>query len=653
MSHSRNRVPLGAVLQQAGLVSANEVKKALLEQEQTNIKIGTILANQGCINSKTADFFAEKWSHAVQDPDKQPIGQYLKQAALLDESQIQEILVEQRQSDRKFGEIAIAKGWIKQITLNFFLRYLVPEDLSQSERQSSSKASNLPLNNSASPKKDSIIATSTLESQPKVHQSFFKIKLKLLNIEHRDSFSEQVLERGFWWTQGQSFLTPKIFQLVSEHKNNLDVVQEPHCVDNLVKEELIDSWHDQEVAEHFQNIEKRLINNDKCEGHNLLNLYQQVLTDIIPVDESLEQKELIKTGLVVKQEDQLTIANPIYQSVFNQTWVVRELGRLDSLDSSAITLVPTNLLKTSSANPIYQSEIRSSKLRNSLVLLALIALLSALFGGMARRISIRSTFNQGNELLKQKSFERAINKYNNLLHTDSNYFQAWTNRGYALAGLERYEEMRESCSAATIIEPNAVYAWNCLGEALHNLKREEAAIVAFDKAISLDATDPIFLINKSESLKLLGEEEKSLMVTEEAIKVLEKVEAIEGRNNVRGEFAVALTFLGNGYRKKQQYAMAVDSYNRALEYSANYFPAQIGKGLVLISSKRYREARIEFDSILNDSQLSESKRAQTLFYLGKTLCESAQSPDGIAAFEKALILNPNYEAAKVAKLRCG
>lgn len=655
MSHSRNRVPLGAVLQQAGLVSANEVKKALHEQEQSNIniRIGAILASQGYIDSKTADFFAERWIHVVAEKNKQPIGQYLKQAALLNESQVQEILAEQQRSNQKFGEVAIAKGWIKEATINFFLRYLIPEKLSQIENSRLSMPDSLSLDNLTSPKKNNIPTNPSPKSPPKTPQSFFKIKLKLLNIDNQDSFSEPVLERGFWWTQGQRFLTPKLFQLISQHQNNLEVITEPHQIDNFVKEELINSWHDHEVTEHFRNIEKRLTNNDRCESKNLLQLYQQILAKSIPIDGSIEQKELLKTGLVVKQEEQLKIANPIYQSVFNQTWVIRELGRLDSLDNSAITFIPTNLLKSTTLNSTNQTNKKSLKLRNSLLLLALIALLSALFGGIARRIGLRSAFNQGNELLKQKSFEQAIDKYNSLLHIDSNYFQAWTNRGYALAGLERYEEMRESCSTATIIEPTAVYAWNCLGEAFHNLQKEEAAIIAFDKAIALDAMDPIFLINKSESLKTSDQEKKSLTVIKKAIKVLEKIEATQGRDNVRGEFAVALTFLGNVYRKKSQYAMAVDSYERALEYTPNYFSAQIGKGIVLSKSKRYREARLEFESILQDSQLSKSKQAQTWFYLGKTLCESEQKNTGIEAFEEAIILKPNYEAAKTAQLRCG
>ncbi|MGL5074905.1 MAG: hypothetical protein ACRDBG_03585, partial [Waterburya sp.] len=128
MSYSQNKVPLGAVLQQAGLVSVAQVKQALEQQNQTgsNLRIGEILAAQGRIKSQTADFFAEHWSTLATKQPQQPIGQYFKQAALLDEQQIQIILQEQKQTQLRFGEVAIAKGWLQQQTVDFFLRYFAP-----------------------------------------------------------------------------------------------------------------------------------------------------------------------------------------------------------------------------------------------------------------------------------------------------------------------------------------------------------------------------------------------------------------------------------------------------------------------------------------------------------------------------------------------
>lgn len=114
--------PLGVVLQEADLVSASQVKIALQDQDQnSDLRLGEILSLRGWIKQETADFFADRWQHLKNSEQKEPIGQYLKQAALLDDDQINTILYEQEQMSMKFGSLAVYKGWLKQTTINFFL----------------------------------------------------------------------------------------------------------------------------------------------------------------------------------------------------------------------------------------------------------------------------------------------------------------------------------------------------------------------------------------------------------------------------------------------------------------------------------------------------------------------------------------------------
>ena len=444
-------------------------------------------------------------------------------------------------------------------------------------------------------------------------------------------------------------MTQTLFRLISDSKTSVNQEQTARQVDDLVKTKLLHDWENQEIGGHLKIIEDRLLNNQQCEPSKLLKLYRWILQEGVPLDESKEQKELINIGLVVKQEQKLIVANRIYQSVFNQSWIKRELTNLTYQNIAAIAIVPET---ETAVVPVPKSRAGLLKPRNIFLLLALIGLLSAFFNIMTKRTALKTAFQKGNELLKQGNFEQAISEYNRLLNIDSNYFQAWTNRGYALAGLEQYNEMRESCSTATIIEPKAVYAWNCQGEALHNLQRETEAVAAFDRAISLNKMEPIFLINKSESLRALGKYEESFSVIEEAIKILEQLETTKGKENVSSEFAVALTSLGNGYRKKEQYEMAFAAYNRALEYDPSYFNAHIGKGIVLSRAKHYQEAKEQFERILDDPQLTNVQQAQTWFYLGKTLCASQQNAEGVAAFGQAIKLKPDYEAAEQAKRQC-
>ncbi|MEM7591852.1 MAG: tetratricopeptide repeat protein [Cyanobacteria bacterium P01_A01_bin.83] len=686
MSHSPQQVPLGAILQQAGLVSAQQVRTALEQQRNTlnSPRIGEILAKKGLVSSQTVDFFAEHWLNLIDEQPKQPIGQYFKQAALLSDQQIKIILQEQKQTKAKFGELAIAKGWLKRTTVNFFLRYLMADSLaspkildrqlgkSKSQGQSSKPnvnenkddqsqgqiSSSLLLNNLSSQKsaaakpnfsisnnqdlKNSTFgSTEHHEYSQKIHEGFLKIKQRLLKIEGHKTYSEKTLDRLLFWTGGQSFLTQKLLTLISENAQKLNGSPEEQQIDYLVQARIINNW-DRELEIHFESIKSRLLHNQKYHPPELLVVYQKILTKSITANGSKLQQELLNMGLVVKQQQKLMVANEIYRSVFDFDWIAKALNyQTPQPNSDSI-----------GATSVQYSKNSWSRFKNILLLLTIIGLLSVFVNNIVQRLAVRFAFHQGNELLKQKSFSQAMTQYNRLLNLDSNYFQAWTNRGYALAGLQKYEEMQQSCSTATIIEPTAVYAWNCRGEALHNLQRYTEAIAAFERAVSYNQTDPIFLINKSESLRALGRAEESVTVITEAITMLEKIEAARGKENISGEFAVALTVLGNGLRKQDQYSEAIKAYQRAISYSANYFPAHIGEGIALIRLQRYEEAQNKLELILVNLPLTEAQQAQTWLHLGKALCNSQDYAGGITAFERAIELKPDYQAAKLAKNRC-
>ena len=656
MSPIRNKVLLGVVLQQAGLVTAERVQQALEQQNKSDkkLKLGKILANKGDIKQKTADFFAERWSDLAQEPPNQPIGQYFKQAALLDEQQIKTILEEQKQTQLKFGELAIAKGWLKKATVEFFGRYLFSSETEINKaigyadvfKQTAGdvvEPAQLPKSNEQ------------LEYCQKVHEGFLQIKRKLLKLEDRDTYSEKILDRVLVWTGGQSVLTHELCQIFAKNSVNLIPGREVEQIDYLVHTKLLDDWENNELGRHLQTIKNRLLNNWQCESSKLLKLYQQILSQTVSFDRSQEQQELLNMGLVVKQQDKLIIANRIYQLVFNHSWVGKQLSGYTTKANFVAT--NTNAKDNRSNQPVFNTFNRESRnkffqFKNILLLLTFVSLLSLLFNNVAKRTAVRVAFSQGNKLLKQKLYQQALAKYDSLLKQDSNYFQAWTYRGYALAGLQQYEQMRQSCSTATIIEPKAVYAWNCQGEALHNLGRDREAIAAFDKAIAIDRSEPIFSIEKGKSLKALGNIEESITVIQQAIETLEPIETAKGKESISNELAVAWTLLGNNYIHKGKEQTAVDSYDRALNYVPNYFPAQFGKGIAFNMAQSYSQAQNQFRQILDNALLTPTQQAQTLLYLGKTLCSSQQTSLGITTLEKAIELKPNYQIARQAIEEC-
>ncbi len=122
--------PLGEILVEAGLVSLAQIEIALHEQTQSNLKIGEILALHGWIKQETADFFVEQWAKLVENQQKQPLVYYFKEAALLDDQQIATLLKEQKEQQKKlqkkirFHNIAVEKGYLKRITVDYFLASL-------------------------------------------------------------------------------------------------------------------------------------------------------------------------------------------------------------------------------------------------------------------------------------------------------------------------------------------------------------------------------------------------------------------------------------------------------------------------------------------------------------------------------------------------
>lgn len=127
-SDPRN-VPLGILLQKAGLISAGEIEVALEDQKHhSNLKFGQILATRGWVKQETADFFAREWHSMILEVKrgeaKYRLGESLEKAGLLNALQIQEILDLQKTTNKCFGQIAVEQGYIKEKTLNLFMKNL-------------------------------------------------------------------------------------------------------------------------------------------------------------------------------------------------------------------------------------------------------------------------------------------------------------------------------------------------------------------------------------------------------------------------------------------------------------------------------------------------------------------------------------------------
>lgn len=122
------KTPIGVLLKQAGLISNEQLELTLQQQRKhPNLRLGDILSMYGWVKHETVDFFAEQFPELPKSKQKEPLGQYLKAAALLDDLQINSILEEQNQVGLRFGELAVIKGFVKAETVELFLSSLSVE----------------------------------------------------------------------------------------------------------------------------------------------------------------------------------------------------------------------------------------------------------------------------------------------------------------------------------------------------------------------------------------------------------------------------------------------------------------------------------------------------------------------------------------------
>lgn len=698
--------PLGLVLQQAGLVSPEQVQIALAARGiSPQTKIGEIMAIKGWIQQQTADFFAEQWPQLIEQQLERPLGQYLKAAGLLNDAQIDNILQIQKTTGQKFGAIAVIKGLIAQQTIDFFLEQLeLIADHTQTRKDSSlsepppqiiqvenyllynqqcepleliklyqqvqqqqaitatgSVAETELLNIGLVVKENNLIKLSHqqhifdrhwLEQQLTKLEPYSKIRLKLFGLETKASLPYRVLAEVKYWTNNQPFLTQKSYQIIQQKESFIAQGQEAAKIEALIRKYIIDNWETGVAQQHFKQLSSALLYDLNYSPISLLQTYRQIWQQLaVESNGSLEQARLLEIGLIVQQNGLIRIANRIYREVFNHIWIDRQLAAINKSLAPQPSQVKTN-------SPTPQSDMGTGDRQSAMQFWLLILLSGSLlwlgFNLIAKYRQINQ-FYQANQLWQTKNYQQAVAAYDRLLQNQASNrpHQLWINRGYALAGLKRYDAMLHSCSAATAIKPNAPLGWNCQGEALYYLEKYEPAIAAFDKALALNPIEPIFWLNKSESLFKLKRYQAVYHVSQQVTQLLEK-KLKQNNNQVnRNNLTLAYNQMGEVLLIRSSYQPALAAFEKALVYTPNYLAAQQGKGIALYKLGRSTAATAMFNTVLQRTDLSPAQQAMTWLYQGINYCSSEQFTAAQKAFKRALSLTRDPQSRAIALAGCG
>lgn len=143
----------------------------------------------------------------------------------------------------------------------------------------------------------------------------------LQGLTDKVSNPQVVMKEMLAWTSGQPFLTQKLCQIIRNSSLSVPASSEGEGIKNLVQTQLIENWEFQDQPEHLRTIRDRILKSE-CSPGKLLKLYQKILyqKEVVSVD-SPEEKELLLSGLVVKQQGFLKVHNRIYKLVFDSSWI--------------------------------------------------------------------------------------------------------------------------------------------------------------------------------------------------------------------------------------------------------------------------------------------------------------------------------------------
>ena len=132
---------------------------------------------------------------------------------------------------------------------------------------------------------------------------------------------QTLLKEILAWTSGQPFLTQRLCNLIRNATSLVPNHGEAEWVQHLVQTQIVDNWEVQDEPEHLKTIRDRLLKSDRARG--LLELYHQILEHPVVAANSLVERELILSGLIIERQGLLQIQNRIYAAIFDRRWLDR------------------------------------------------------------------------------------------------------------------------------------------------------------------------------------------------------------------------------------------------------------------------------------------------------------------------------------------
>lgn len=181
--------------------------------------------------------------------------------------------------------------------------------------------------------------------------------------------------------------------------------------------------------------------------------------------------------------------------------------------------------------------------------------------------------SRGN-LLKEKYPKLAVSSFLKVIE-----LQPENSQGYLSLGIFRrtegfYTESAEWCRKATIIEPDSLQAWQCVGRSSFYDHNWEQAKQAFTMMLSLAPDDPYALFFLGRTYRYEGQPIMAYQYLDNAVELAEEQDKISIK-------AFALYELGYAQKEMGQPDKAVEAFVQVLEVMPEFLYAEDTKGQII------------------------------------------------------------------------
>lgn len=250
---------------------------------------------------------------------------------------------------------------------------------------------------------------------------------------------------------------------------------------------------------------------------------------------------------------------------------------------------------------------------------------------------------RGDLLVALQQYAKAAASYQQVLRLQPETASVQVKRCQVFTELNQTDDAVAACDRAIALDKNweektPALAWYLRGAALKRAGRNQEAIAAFERAVTLLPSYSLAWTDYCRALSELGKQGEAIGACNQALSV----------NGEWGDRSAALAWYNRGLAlaRSGQYEQAIAAYDRALAINPKDASVWVRQGLVLAQLRRPVEALTAYDQAIKASpnySLALVNRCVVLNQLG-------QYEAAIAACEQATTADTRWEGSEIAQV---